>query len=175
MVRSVSVTLAMALTTTTGFCARRPSTMEATRSMALASSTDVPPNFMTIMGGSCGLGSCRRRPSRCARDSSLRLQNGSARNDAIGFEEAKIRFRRQRRAQSSQVAFGLQEFGVEDGDSGGPADRVVGKDGEFPVEDAAGTEGAGGRRHAGTHVDIEARLGAVGGFQVDDGAFGGAG
>ena len=28
-----------------------PATMEATRSMALASSTEVPPNFMTIMGG----------------------------------------------------------------------------------------------------------------------------
>jgi hypothetical protein len=29
--------------------------MEATRSMALASSTEVPPNFMTIIGGrSCG-------------------------------------------------------------------------------------------------------------------------
>jgi hypothetical protein len=50
MVSKVSVTLAMALTTTTGFCANRPSTMAATRSMALLSSTEVPPNFMTIMG-----------------------------------------------------------------------------------------------------------------------------
>ncbi len=45
-----SVTLAMALTTTTGFCALRPLTIVAARSMALASCTEVPPNFMTIIG-----------------------------------------------------------------------------------------------------------------------------
>src|SRR5258708_34938678 len=50
MVSSVSVTLAMALTTTTGPCCRRPLTMAATRSIARASSTEVPPNFMTIIG-----------------------------------------------------------------------------------------------------------------------------
>ena len=43
-----SVTLAMALTTTTGFCpATRPATMAAVRPMAAGSSTDVPPNFIT--------------------------------------------------------------------------------------------------------------------------------
>src|ERR1022692_57890 len=50
MVSSVSVTLAMALTTTTGFCCRRSFTIAATRSMARASSTEVPPNFITIIG-----------------------------------------------------------------------------------------------------------------------------
>src|SRR5712671_4837361 len=40
----------MALTTTTGFCDDRPLTIAATRSIARASSTDVPPNFITIMG-----------------------------------------------------------------------------------------------------------------------------
>src|SRR5271170_108531 len=38
----------MALTTTKGRSGRRDFTMLATRSMALASSTEVPPNFMTI-------------------------------------------------------------------------------------------------------------------------------
>src|SRR5580658_9452514 len=44
-----SVTLAMALTTTTGClpCATRPATMAAVRPMAAGSSTEVPPNFMT--------------------------------------------------------------------------------------------------------------------------------
>ncbi len=38
-----------------GLLRQAPLTMEATRSMALASSTEVPPNFMTIMGGlPCG-------------------------------------------------------------------------------------------------------------------------
>src|SRR5919197_912151 len=49
MAKSWSVTLASALTTTTGFSGRRSRTMHAARSMAAASSTDVPPNFMMIM------------------------------------------------------------------------------------------------------------------------------
>src|SRR5438128_11700244 len=49
MARSWSVTLAIALTTTTGFCASRPLTIAAVRSIAFASSTEVPPNFITIM------------------------------------------------------------------------------------------------------------------------------
>jgi hypothetical protein len=46
---SWSVTLAMALTTTTGCLpsATRPATMAAVRPMAAGSSTDVPPNFIT--------------------------------------------------------------------------------------------------------------------------------
>jgi hypothetical protein len=39
----------MALTTTMGNCLRRLATMLATRSMASALSTEVPPNFITIM------------------------------------------------------------------------------------------------------------------------------
>jgi hypothetical protein len=49
METSWSVTLAMALTTTTGDCVRRLPTILATRSMASALSTEVPPNFITIM------------------------------------------------------------------------------------------------------------------------------
>jgi hypothetical protein len=47
--RSWSVTLAMALTTTTGCLPRatRPATMAAVRLMAAGSSTEVPPNFIT--------------------------------------------------------------------------------------------------------------------------------
>src|ERR1017187_1756408 len=45
---SVSVTFDIALTTTYGCLARRPLTMPAMRSMAVASSTEVPPNFITI-------------------------------------------------------------------------------------------------------------------------------
>src|SRR5437667_2658892 len=40
----------MALTTTTGFCESRPPTIAAARLMAWASCTEVPPNFMTIIG-----------------------------------------------------------------------------------------------------------------------------
>jgi hypothetical protein len=49
MVTSWSVTRAIALTTTIGLCSKRVATIFATRSIARALSTDVPPNFMTIM------------------------------------------------------------------------------------------------------------------------------
>jgi hypothetical protein len=49
MVTSWSVTLAMALTTTSGDPSNRLATILATRSMASALSTEVPPNFITIM------------------------------------------------------------------------------------------------------------------------------
>src|SRR5690349_17590122 len=50
MARSWSVILANALTTTTGRSGRRSRTMAATRSMLWASCTEVPPNFITIIG-----------------------------------------------------------------------------------------------------------------------------
>jgi hypothetical protein len=46
---SASVTPAIALTTTTGRSSKRPSTMSATRLIAVSFSTEVPPNFITIM------------------------------------------------------------------------------------------------------------------------------
>ena len=49
MASNWSVTFAMALTTTNGRSGSRDFTMLATRSMAVASSTEVPPNFITIM------------------------------------------------------------------------------------------------------------------------------
>src|SRR5215470_9329368 len=62
MVSSWSVTFAMALTTTTGFCPSRPLTIVPARSMALASCTEVPPNFITIIGGDT---SCEAMDRRC--------------------------------------------------------------------------------------------------------------
>ena len=62
-----SVTLAIALTTTTGClpCATRPATMAAVRPMAAGSSTEVPPNFMTtrlMRRFSSRIGRVRRAP-----------------------------------------------------------------------------------------------------------------
>src|SRR5215472_9823252 len=61
MARSWSVILARALTTATGRSLCRSRTMAATRSMAFASCTEVPPNFITIMG------TPRRKPTTEAR------------------------------------------------------------------------------------------------------------
>src|SRR5205807_91660 len=49
MARSWSVILARALTTTTGCSCKRSRTIPEMRSMACASCTEVPPNFITIM------------------------------------------------------------------------------------------------------------------------------
>src|SRR5690349_15944362 len=50
MASSLLVVLPMAETTTTGLRAAPALTMDATRSMAAADSTEVPPNFITIIG-----------------------------------------------------------------------------------------------------------------------------
>jgi hypothetical protein len=55
--------------------------MEATRSMALASSTEVPPNFMTIMGGTCQQIE-KSGHIFSAQDPSLRLESGYVQDDA---------------------------------------------------------------------------------------------
>src|SRR5579859_5364518 len=64
MARSWSVILASALTTTTGRSGRRSRTMAATRSMAWASCTEVPPNFITIMGTPGGKSVCTAEARR---------------------------------------------------------------------------------------------------------------
>src|SRR2546423_1181247 len=50
MASSLFVVFPMAETTTIGFRSTRARTIDATRSMAAADSTDVPPNFITIIG-----------------------------------------------------------------------------------------------------------------------------
>src|SRR5581483_8942716 len=156
MVRSVSVTLAMALTTTIGCCAWRPWTIEATRSMALASSTEVPPNFMTIMGGAPG-------PTA----GTLRVLCMGAQAAA----ETTARYLRRWAVPSSQVAFGLQQFRVQQSCAGGASDGVVGQNGKLPVQNSAGPQAAYGGGHARAHVHVESRLRAVAGFKVDNRAF----
>src|SRR5271165_755230 len=85
MASNWSVTLAMALTTTNGRSGRRPFTMLATRSMAVASSTEVPPNFMTITAAppSKNMGG---RPSRqiALRLEEFGVEQGRARSAADG-------------------------------------------------------------------------------------------
>src|SRR5579863_4363086 len=104
--------------------------MEATRSMALASSTEVPPNFMTIIGAASD--DCSEpgtNPAQPARDPSLRLKSGCAQDDANGDAPVDSQC-----TYSSQVSLGFQQFGVEDGCACSSADRVMREHGELPVE-----------------------------------------
>src|SRR3954469_1786068 len=96
---SWSVTLAIALTTTTSFCARRDSTILAARAMAAASSTEVPPNLMTIIARSQGAAEISLHGEQ------LGVEQGSARGAADGV------VREQR------------ELPVEQGTGPQPADR----------------------------------------------------
>src|SRR5579864_51115 len=135
--------------------------MEATRSMALASSTEVPPNFMTIIGGGPSA-AYRKRP---ARHPLLRLKDGFAQDDASTLGHS----------DSSKVAFGLQEFRIQHCRSGCTSNCVVREHGEFPVEDAAGAKTADHRCHASAGVDIKPRLRTVIRIYIDNRPIGGAG
>src|SRR6266567_8460368 len=96
---------------------------------------------------------------RCAPDPSLRLKNGCAQDDALDLGDVEIGAAAGKQcsrlsARSSQVAFGFEEFGIEDGGPGSATDGVVREDGEFPVEDAAGAQASNSSRHASAQVDI---------------------
>ena len=47
--------------------------------------------------------------------------------------------------------------------------------GKFPIEHAARTEPSDGSGHSGAHVNVEARLRTVGGFEINDRPIGSAG
>src|SRR5580765_625325 len=129
--------------------------------MALASSTEVPPNFMTIIGAVSSRGVQPPVGSLLARDPSLRRKSGSAQDDA------KLGPHGPQQVPSSQVPFGFQQFSVENACAGGTANRVVREHRELPVKHAAGTQTTDGGGHTGTHIYIEARLRTVTCFEVD--------
>src|SRR5579862_9872298 len=102
----------MALTTTT-VClpaATRPATMAAVRLMAVGSSTEVPPNFITTR-----LMRCLFRPQ--------------------AFLGAGCDF-----GNDLQLAETSQQFRVQNGGAGSSANGVVGKHSELPVEQSAGAQ-----------------------------------
>src|SRR5208282_408545 len=143
MVSSVSVTLAMALTTTTGRWGNRSLTIAATRSMARASSTEVPPNFITIIG----VTSSKKR---------WRKEGAGAR----------------RGRNSSEVALSSQQFRVQYRCPGRSADGVVGKHGKLPVQHFTGPQAAYSRGHTRPEVHVKARLRTVIRFQIHHGELG---
>src|SRR5580692_445436 len=84
MASSLLVVLPIADTTTTGFRSTRALTIPATRSMAMADSTEVPPNFMTIMGG--------RSVQHPFRMHQLRIQHRGSRCAANGVVAQRDKF-----------------------------------------------------------------------------------
>src|SRR5450759_3132967 len=178
-----SVTLAMALTTTTGRSANRPWTMWATRSIAFASCTEVPPNFITIMGGGSpcrkqkihhGGTETRRKPppKNCVRDCLYPMESHTVSTvQPVRGQHAELPRRDSASLRvsvppwwifpSPEIPLRLEKFRIEQRSAGGAANCVVREDGELPVEDVAGTQAADRRGHACAEVNVEARLRTV--------------
>ncbi len=84
-----------------------------------------------------------------------------------GFGEARL-------ARSDAVleeAAGGEELSVEQGGTGGAADKVVGEQGEFYVEERAFTDAADDHGHAAAGVNVAAGLRAIFLVEHDDGIF----
>src|ERR1051326_910354 len=124
----------MALTTTTGLSGSRPLTMRAAWSIALASCTEVPPNFMTIMA-----------VEPCA---------------ANRHRWGQVRLNR-REGNSSQVALHFQKLGVQHGCPGSSPDGVVRQNRKPPIENITRTQAPDRRSHSRPGVNIQPRLRAV--------------
>src|SRR6266568_2845824 len=137
----------MALTTTTGLCSSRSRTIPTARSMALASPTEVPPNFMTM--------------------------DISYWNPHLSQERRKMAppLSRRVRARSPQISLRLQQLGVEQRGSGGTADRIVGEQGELPVKHSTRTQAADRRGHATAGINIKARLRTISRVCLQHGSF----
>jgi len=75
----------------------------------------------------------------------------------------------------SQEAAGGEEFGVEEGGTGGTADEVVGEQGELDVEEGAFADAADDGSHTLTGVDIAAGLGAIIALENENGLADGGG
>ncbi len=59
---------------------------------------------------------------------------------------------------AEKLSLGGEHLGVEQGRSGGAANRVVREQRELPIEQAAGAQAADGGRHAVAAIDVETRL-----------------
>src|SRR2546427_2430860 len=99
MASSLFVVLPIAETTTTGRRAARARTIAATRSMAVADSTEVPPNFITIIEWRLAavvshLGGCPVYPSiqHALRVHQLGIEHGRSRGAADGVVRERNEF-----------------------------------------------------------------------------------
>src|ERR1700741_3410871 len=150
----------MALTTTTGLFPTRSLTIEAVRSIALASSTEVPPNFMTIIAHSLA-GSYRGQQAKTS----------IARSELLvpirGRKTGEARTHSRGRWPSPEISLRLQQLCIEQGRSGRAANRIMRKHGEFPIQHLAGTQTAHRGGHARPTLRVKTRLWTIAGFQVD--------
>src|SRR5258708_21282148 len=69
---------------------------------------------------------------------------------------------------SGEIAFVLQQFGIEQCGSGRAPNRIVRQDCEFPVEQTTRTQPADDCTHALSTIDIEPRLRTTVCLVIDD-------
>src|SRR5208282_3959977 len=152
----------MALITTNGRSGRRPFTMLATRSIAVASSTEVPPNFMTITSAP-GAPNERRFYRGHRQTTHLRLLGRCCGRWSGGPPSQDVAGR-----PSRQVALHLEEFGVQQGRTRRTADRVVREHRELVIQNAARTQTSNRHRHSVAAVYVKAGLRTVGRIVIDE-------
>src|SRR5256885_4189758 len=136
---SLLVVLPIADTTTIGWRPARALTIAATRSMAAADSTEVPPNFITITSPN----PWRRHSCLPGRDSSRPMPIYSTRPTLI------------------QQPFRVHQLRIQNGRTRRAPNRVVAQRNELPVEYRARPQTADERCHPALALRILARLGTV--------------
>src|SRR4051812_48433592 len=155
----------MALTTTT-VClpaATRPATMEAVRLIAVGSSTDVPPNFITtrLMRCSCPQG---LKPTSISNPSGraetvlieifhCRLDLGA--RDGVRLPSLRTSGRLPPVAGDRlQLSEAGEQLCVQDRRAGGSAHRVMREQHELPVKQAAGAQAAHCHSHSSLPIAV---------------------
>src|SRR5215467_4922844 len=141
MASSLFVVFPIAETTTIGFRAARARTIADTRSMAVADSTEVPPNFITIMAWSLADAAAQAFQFVCFQSKSRKSNPGRW---AVG--------------PAIQHPLRVHHLGVEHGRTRGTADGVVCERDEFIVEYRARTQPTDKRCHAAVALGVVARL-----------------
>src|SRR6516162_2743086 len=143
---SLLVVLPIAKTTTTGFCSRRALTIPETRSIAPADSTELPPNFITIM---------------------QKLHKSGA--GVFAFRELAGQRACPTKKTSVQHPFGMHQLGIEHGSAGRAANGVVTQGDKFIIQHRTRSQPPDESRHAALAFRVLARLRPVALVHVDDG------
>src|ERR1035441_5536620 len=181
MASNLLVVFPMAETTTTGRRDSRARTMPATRVMAAADSTEVPPNFMTIIieprkmpqrapqgvwGSlvSCGglatrLSGLRNGPSSAGKQPARRMPSCPTASAECHYTL---------RASLGEHPFRMHQLGIQHGGAGRATDGVVAEHDEFVVENIARAQAPHEGGHAALALGVFARLRAVGLVHIDD-------
>src|SRR5262249_12811660 len=107
-------------------------TISAARSIAFASSSEVPPNFITSIW----------------------------QKSSIAYSQCQV-VQPFGELRSTEISLGFQQFGIEQRGAGSSADGIVRENSKLPIQDATGAKSSNRGRHPKTCVGIEPGLGTI--------------